>query len=231
MTPEFVPFSELPDLMAWRQGEHVSFIGPTGCGKTRLALRLVEHRTSVSSSWHTVAIATKPKDSTLTPLTRRRTSRWLRIGEWPPPPGARRVVVWPKWRGPRDTPRQAAVVSDTLEGVFSSGSWCVFADEVSYLAKTLGLRRELEHVWEQGRSLGISLVAATQRPAWVPRALYSEATHVFLFRLSDDEDRRRIAGLGGVPSATVRQLVGNLPRYHCLYVNTRTGTIHTTKAD
>lgn len=226
----FVPWEELPALMDWRQGEHVSLIGPTGCGKTRLGLRLVEHRTATSAAWHSVAIGTKPKDSTLAQLVRRRESRWLKVTAWPPPPGARRVVLWPRWRSSRDDARQREVIAEAIEGMFSTGGWCLFADEVSYLARMLGLTRELEHVWQQGRSLGLSLVAATQRPAWVPRALYSEAAHVFLWRLSDDEDRRRVSGIGGAPSATVRSVIATLPRYTALYVNARTGHLYTTRS-
>lgn len=223
-----ISWDELTQLIEWHQGEHVSLIGPTGCGKTRLALRLVEWRTALSASWHSIAIGTKPRDATLTKLVKR--YRWRLVRQWPPPPGARRVVLWPPWRTPKDTPAQRAAITAALDGMFDSGGWCVFADEVSYLSKQLGLTRELEHVWEQGRSLGLSLVAATQRPAWVPRSLYSEASHVFIWRLADDEDRRRIGGLGGVPSADVRAIVATLDRHQALYVDTRSGKMYRTTA-
>lgn len=228
---ELAPFVAWDDLMPsipWRQGEHVSIIGPTGTGKTRLALRLIEYRTQLSTSWHSVVLGTKPRDSTLSGLLRR--DRWHRIREWPPAPGRRRVVLWPRWRGPKDTPAQHDTFAAALDAMFAGGGWCVFADEVSYLTHQLGLTPQLEHVWQQGRSLGLSLVAATQRPAWVPRLLYSEATHVFIFRLADEGDRKRIADLGNVESAPVRRIVATLGAHQALYINTRTGRMAVTKA-
>jgi DNA helicase HerA-like ATPase len=106
----------------------------------------------------------------------------------------------------------------------------VFGDEVSYLCRRLRLEDALLDIWEQGRSNRVSLVAATQRPAWVPLALYSAASHLFLWRTNDARDLARIGGLNGVDPVPVRAAVANLPRFHALYVNVRDGSMLTTIA-
>jgi hypothetical protein len=48
-------------------------------------------------------------------------------------------------------------------------------------------------IWTRGRELGIGAYAASQRPAWVPIVMMSEAEHFFIFRLTVGDDRRRVA--------------------------------------
>lgn len=216
-----VAWSELLESLAagpdrWRQGEHVSLIGPTGTGKTFAGLQLLELR-----EWVTV-LGTKPRDPTLDQLRRR---RWRVIEEWPPPALAQRVVLWPRWRTPADTPAQRATIHRAFGEMFGAGGWCVFADELSYLSRELRLDSDLRHFWQQGRSMGLSLVGATQRPAWVPLDVYSAATHLFFWRTADDADLRRIGGVGWLSSATIRRAVATLDHrsHQFLYLNSRTG--------
>lgn len=213
-----VDWATLVAGLNWRQGEHVSLIGPTGTGKSHLGLRLLSQR-----AW-AVVLGTKPADPTLDRL-RRHGYRLIR--EWPPPATAQRVLLWPKWSNPRQEKAQAEAIGDAMVKMFRQGGWALFADEVSWLCDQLGLQRELKAWWQQGRSNNLTLVAATQRPAWVPRDIYSAATHVFFWRTNDERDLRAIGGLGGLASATVRNLVSTLDAdsHQFLYVNTRTGAM------
>lgn len=45
----------------------------------------------------------------------------------------------------------------------------------------------------RGRSRGISTVLCTQRPAWISRFCFTEATKLYVYRLIDLQDRKRIA--------------------------------------
>lgn len=214
----------------WRQGEHVSMVGPTGLGKSTLGLRLIELREFV------VVAGTKPKDATLDGLTRKRHRPRYKLRrsftDRPHPTLEPRVLLWPKFarRSGENmgdvVARQADVIGNMLDDVFDEGCWCVYIDELNYVCKQLGLANMLTLIWQQGRSMKVSLVGATQRPAHVPLELYSQATHVFLWRHNDKRDLDRIgdiAAAGDVDPATIRLLVGRLPKYQFLYVNTRTG--------
>lgn len=218
---EHVPWETFLPRMQWRQGEHVSLIGPTGGGKTTLAMSLLAAREYVA------VIGCKPDDDVLPGLVRHGYKRTLELPERGDPP---RVLVWPPYRRPADKVNQRRVIAGVLGQAFRSGGWCVAADEVSYLVRRLHLEEYLLDLWEQGRSNRCSLVAATQRPAWVPLALYSQATHLFLWGTRDGRDLARIGSLNGADPEPVRAVVANLPPFTALYLNTRTGTMVTTMA-
>jgi hypothetical protein len=218
-----VPWDDFLPRFRWKQGEHVALVGPTGQGKTTLALQLLPRR-----DWVTI-IATKPKDRTLAGL---RSEGYVRIPAWPPPNAeTNRVLLWPAWRDESSTKAQARTIHQAIGAIFRAGSWCVFADDVQYLTEHLGLTRTLNTLWLQARSLGISVVAATQRPRHVPLAMWSQSTHVFIWQTADDEDLRRLGGLGGHSSKLIRSIVSELPKHHALYVNNRDRKLAITKAE
>lgn len=215
----------------WRQGEHLSGIGPTGTGKTTAILELLAARSASAPKWHTCVLATKPADDTLGRLLGK--GDFTRVQQWPPHNFDRSVVLWPQWRDIRDFPRQRAVFSDAFQGMFGVGGWCIFADELSYLSRELKLDAWLRSFWQQGRSLNLTLVGATQRPAWVPLDLYSAPTHLMFWRTNDDQDLRRIGGIGGMASNLIRETVATLDHRsnELLYINSRTGEMLRTAAD
>lgn len=216
---EGVPVVKWPDFetrFRWEQGEHVSAIGPTGTGKTTLLVRLSERRKYVCM------LGSKPKDRLLSGLER---DGWRRTKTWPPAwptLGRQRVLLWPEWRSLLDVGPNAQTYAEALEQMFLAGGWCIAADELAFLCEDLKLTAPLRRIWTQGRSMEVSLLGATQRPAWVPRHLYSAATHVFLWRTRDQDDLRSIGGLGGIDPKLVRRIVAGLPRHAFLYANTRT---------
>jgi ABC-type cobalamin/Fe3+-siderophores transport system ATPase subunit len=224
-TASTVPTLEWSDFLRrfdWRQGEHVSLIGPTGGGKTTLAVQLLERRGYV------VAIGTKPKDKTLNYLRRHQGYKLVRELPGQVQPGRpSRVIVWPKMSTlDRAKKRELAThVRTTLDRAYSAGGWTIFADELSFLSNTLKLAPELSDIWQQGRSNHVSLIGCSQRPRHIPLDAYSAASHLFLWRNNDEYDLKRLSGLNGVSSALVRSIVPQLPRFAVLYVSTRTGAM------
>ncbi|MFD8943346.1 hypothetical protein ACFV00_15275 [Streptomyces californicus] len=225
-----MPWDEfLRDRFDWQQGEHVTFVGNTGSGKTNLATQLLPMRDFV------VALATKPsgKDKTMSSLVRQ--DRYQKVTAWPPPTviGARsrRIVLWPPFERPEDIHQQQVVLDRALRDIFAAGGWTVFADELFYLCKFLGMSRLFEVFWSQARSLGISIVGGTQRPAWVPLMAFNQATHLFMYRTTHDADLKRMGGLGGLDDRLIREIAPRLPKYHALYLNTRDGEMMITKAE
>lgn len=216
-----VPWAEFFDGLEWYQGEHFSLIGPTGQGKTTLAHELL------TSEYHPyrVVVATKPYDDVLEAFLRKGANpRYKRIEHWPPrsPPHLQpNLVLWPKWKSDRDTPHQAEVIREALNDIMGERGWTVFIDELSYLCDMLGLDKLLRIMWRQGRSSGITILGSTQRQAWVPLELYSQATHVCFFRMVDKRDLERIGGLGTIDPEHIRAAVRTLDDFEFLYVNVR----------
>lgn len=213
----------------WEQGQHVSLIGPTGAGKTTLALALLPMREYV------LAFGTKPtgKDDTLMSLVRK--DRWKLVQRWADmpkviQPGRGKFVFWPKFKHPRDVPEQAAEIHEAVGHAFTQGGWCLMVDETWYWTNVLGLKRMLEQLWTQGRSIGVSVLAGTQRPAYVPLNMYDQATHVFFWRDNDERNLKRISGMNGLNAQLIRSTVATLAPHEVLYVNTRTGLMLVTKA-
>lgn len=202
-------------------------IGPTGAGKTTLALAIIPRRNFVT------VFGTKPADSTLDALVRQ---GWKRIQRWQDRPDMvpdargrypdQRLILWPRFRSMGDRYKQALTFYKALDSMFTDEGWTIFADEVYYLAKTLGLDESLKTWWMQGRSINLTVVSATQRPAWVPLEMYSQATHLYLWRSNDRRDLERLRDVsgefsGGDLEAVVRRL--DFRKHEVLYVNTRTG--------
>lgn len=237
---DHVPFAEHVAGLDWQQGEHVTLIGPTGMGKTTLGLALLDH-------WsHVVVIGAKAKDRDDTmdairwrrhwsrPLETQPAGLYRRVRTWPPGsihPDADRVLLWPKFRRMAEQRQQAATIGGALESMFEDGGWCIFADECNYLVDDLGLGDPLRMIWRQGRSAGIALVAVLQRPRYAPLEAYSQARHLYLWRMNDREDVKRLRDIAGdVDREQVAALVARLPKYHALHVDTNTGAMVTTSA-
>jgi hypothetical protein len=222
---ERLAWDEFLPSMRWRQGEHVSLIGPTGAGKTTLALQVLPKRKFV------VVLGTKPKDPTLSQLRRQ---GYEVMRSWPEHVSVDvtpKIILWPTFKKAGDARKQAQTIGRSLQEIFAQGGWTVYADELRYIAKTLRLSPLLELIWQQGRSLGISLVGGTQRPAHVPLMLYDQATHLFFWRDNDDANLKRIGGIGHLDSQLVRETVADLPLHETLYINTRTGRLVQTKVE
>ena len=225
--PQFLAVFNPRKAGGWKQGEHVTCIGPTGSGKTVFARNILGLRRFVT------VLANKPKDSSMDDLL---ADGFHKETDWPWSDLTPKVVLWPDISEMNKQYSQREAFREALHGMYARGRYCIYADELRYLTDDLRLQREFSLLWQQGRSSGISVVAGIQRPRHVPLLAYSQATHLFFWRVSDMSDVKRISDVGGVNTAAVKDTVQRLagspaqgfPVAQCcqfLYANTRNGRL------
>lgn len=217
----------------------MTILGPTQSGKTTLALEVLEARE------HILFLATKREDPLIEGLAARgyRISDDLDIRVTEGADGKhildKRFVFWPvrsTIRTGRGRTRhmtmdefrdyQRAEVKRALNYVWRVRRWAVFADETTWLSESgeggLGLGKDLNTLWYQGATAKISLIAATQRPSWIPRAAYSSPEHLFFFSTTDKADLDRLSDIGaGVDKKLLEAEITSLRRHEFLYFRPR----------
>ncbi len=227
-----VPFAPWPGLRdelveRWKPGEHISVFGPTGRGKTTAALALVEERDPV------IVLVTKRRERMVRELERKgwqvvRSAGELRAATrrgffsgYFADGRPRRLVLWSSPPGSIRVRRakQAEDVRRALDALYAAGRWTVVLDEAFYVSKTLKLATELEILWHEGRSSGLSLVACSQRPSYLPLSAYSAPTYFLLFPSNDPADARKLSEIGGgVDARDIRGELQRLDRFEFLFV-------------
>ena len=207
------------DSLKWRQGEHMLIAAPTGSGKTDLASQLIERRGYVAD------FITKTKDPIFdTPAYK----SWRRITDWQPGKSPNsfdtRLLLWPRqletMAETRDNQRD--VFKRCLEDVFKRGGWTLVFDELHYLTDNgfLNLYDDIAILHHMGRSNNVTLVNLTQRPAWIPKIIYSSVSHAYIARTRDTADLKRLSDLGGVDGKQIAAAVSQLETKHdFLYIN------------
>lgn len=220
-----IPWNEFrKDVLHWKAGEHVALIGPTGLGKTTMLLNMLPMHPFVT------VFATKPRDKTMASLIRN--EGYTRFERWPnglDPVQYPRRVIWPDASRLDSYAIQKQVFGDAFAKIYREGGWTLALDETWYVDDILGLSKEIKTYLLQARSLDISLVSAFQRPAWVPRELYSSSTHLMFWRTNDETDLKSLSGIGFRSASLIRDVVSDLDLYQVLYINSRTGVMCRTR--
>lgn len=211
------------NVFNWRNGQHVALIGPTGQGKTTLLVQLAPLHPYVT------VFGTKPRDETMDYFLKR---GWLKLDRWRSldPKDYPKRVLWPDATRLDSRQHQRLVFSDAMERIFREGGWTVVIDETWYFVNELKLESYIKLYLLQARSLGISLVNATQRPAFVPLEIYDQSTHLFFFRDNDETNLRRLSGISWRSADLIRSIVADLDEHQVLYINTRTGQMVRTRS-
>jgi hypothetical protein len=143
-------------------------------------------------------------------------------------PVHKRVVYWPTYPEKTSTQVRLKLLADdfrrALDYADRIGGWAVVMDETMFLYRNLKLERELEMLWFQGRTQGVSIIANAQRPAFVPRLAYSQATYLFIWQTGDKDDLERLRDISaGIPREEIEENVKMLDwqSHEALFVDTR----------
>lgn len=193
---------------------NVAIIGLAGSGKSRFTREIVKLRDRV------VLFGTKMADEPLYgPLLK---DGWKMRDRWNPEDTSNdRVIFRPPLSSPtkEDLERQKEAFRRALLQLFRVGGWTLWLDEVRYLTEMLGLARELNLLWLQGRSNGLVMVALTQRPVSVPLNMFEQSRFLVTFKISGRDDRQTMASYTGALQPVVFEVAAHLPKYELLYID------------
>lgn len=214
--------------MSWKQDEHVSIIGPTGTGKSALAVELLKIRK------YRIFVMTKPEDDKLERALLRQ--NYVTVAAFPknPPEDIDKYLLWPPGSGdlsPDGRDSQRTIIRDAFMKVFTGtnggkpGRWCFCFDEARYVAdpSMLGLRQMMVQLLIQGRSVRIAMMMLFQRPSWVPPEAYDQASHLFVAHDNDRRNVQRFKEIGGIDGDQFAWTIQRLERYEWAYADARPG--------
>lgn len=230
--PPFVRWDTFMASWKWETGEHITTIGPTGSGKTilnRMLLRKAPIPGPTEPGPFIVVLGIKNRDVELYGPYEREGYEIVRKFNAEPPDDKRsvRVIFAPRSarHGTEGSAEKTKAFRTALHDILETGYWTVYADDIQYMAVELKLNPEFKEMWQIGRSEGISLVASSQEPVDIPPMAYNAATHLFLFKNTDDYRVKRLSELAGVNREIVRETLPVLPDHEFVYFNKSTGTI------
>jgi hypothetical protein len=219
--PPFVRFDRFMAEWAWKRGQHVLTVGPTGSGKTVLNRELLRRRRYV------IVLGVKNRDKELYgPFEKQGYELVHRFEPVPPAEAtASKVLFVPRTdlHGLEARQAKAKAFRRVLNDVYDTGDWCVYADDIEYLSSELRLGPEFRELWQLGRSEGVEVVASSQEPVHIPKMAYGQSSHLFLFKNMDLDRARRQAELAGVNRDLAQHVLVNLPTHEFLYVARDTG--------
>lgn len=181
-----------------RIDEHVAILGCTGSGKTTLASFVL----SKSPFDKMPFIAIDYKDDDLLASI----SRLKEIGLHETIPRHAGLYVI------RPLPSDIEEMEKWLWKVWTACETGLYVDEAYLLPN----KEAIKNILAQGRSRRIPVIASSQRPVDVPRSIFTEASHIAVFRLNDRRDKKTVGEF--TPDG---MLENRLPDYHSFWYSVK----------
>lgn len=181
--------------------EHCAILGCTGSGKTTLASYVLSQAPFDQMPY--VAIDMKGDDL----LGSIKHIKEIGLHESIPDKPGLYVI--------RPLPSDADGIENWLYRLWQAGYTGLYVDEAYLMPDKVWLR----NILAQGRSKRIPSIFASQRPVDIPRSIFTEASHVAVFRLNDDRDRKTVREF------TPRGMLDErLPDFHCCWYSPKLHT-------
>lgn len=220
---------------AWKPGQHIAMIGPTGEGKSTLAVGLLQLRKWV------LALDPKGEDETLSLSGFERVARlpvfdglgiawrlqnwaaarqWDRIHQAIAEGRPARVIIG----GPSRTTAQDLANQDLMRSAFAyareAGGWAVYVDEFELISsqRMFALGPYVERMLISARRDGTSVVTSYQAQAWVSKHATRQARFAIVWPTGSRQMIRNIAEDMGRDWKQLAAAVDELPPFHVLVV-------------
>lgn len=181
-----------------RTDEHLAVLGCTGSGKTTLASWVLSQAPFDRMPY--IAIDYK-HDELLGSI-----DRIKEIG------AHEKIPVDPGLYVLRPQPSEIDAVETWLWKVWSAGHTGLYVDEAYLLPNQAAIK----NILAQGRSLRIPGIFSSQRPVDVPRSIFTEASHIAVFRLNDRRDKKTVQEF--TPDGMLEK---RLPDYCCFWYSVK----------
>jgi len=223
---EIIPRREFVEEFAdiYRPGQHVTFLGPSGRGKTRLAGQLLLAVRRENPEIKSVVLHGKirGRDDTIEHFSK--ASQFPIVQHWPPR-GIRNRYKIRKYRGailrPLDSPGETMAeengrLAKEYRKAIHRGYQAprkhpviLVADEAHQTHNDLRLREDCEGPLMRGRPV-CSMWSLVQRGRFVSYHVYDQAEHVFIFYDPDRDNQKRYSEIGDVDSRELVELTRQL---------------------
>lgn len=189
-----------------RTDQHTTIIGMNGSGKSVFAAHMI----SCAPLRHMPYILIDYKNEELFNAVDR--AKYIDFHDQPKEPGFYILKAQPS--------RDDEKVNKFLYNVLAKEKRGLIYDE-GYSIPNLGA---METLYMQGRSKHIPILTLTQRPVWLSRYAFTEASHLGLFRLNDARDIDTVKAW--IPErdrapGSVWDMKKRLPDYYCRWYDSR----------
>ncbi len=204
--PPEVPWSMLgPDFIeTWGhdddgklKAEHLEVVGQSGSGKSFAIASILQQR---AARWDSaeIAVVTKQADDSIPLLG------WPVAADVKEVRKYRQAVFWPQ-TGALGEDREKYMeprIYDLLAALWvKDANTVIYFDEIGFIEDlSRRLKKMTRMYWREGRSHGISVIAAKQRPIGINRDAHSESRWKIVFPPADEGDMKRFAELLGRPA-------------------------------
>lgn len=187
-TVQHLSWPSFLEQLRWKQGNHTTIFGQTDSGKTHVLLKLL--RDVVTPEHYGVFIATKKRD----PILRKNAlPGWEIIRKWPPTYDDPHQILWPKIERPEQIRDQQEQIARFLVDAYTRGGRVVAIDELNYVSDDLRLKPLLNMLYQQGRTLGVSMFACAQRPRNLVMGALGQIQHCIVLDVPDRYDLQRLS--------------------------------------